>query len=132
MVEEHVFSVRVYYEDTDAAGVVYYANYMKFAERARTEMIRDAGIVQMELKASDGVMFVVRHCEMDLFKPAMMDDLLEVRSVVTECKGASFVVRQEVCRGDDVLALLVVKVACVNVDSMAACRIPDVVLCALK
>ena len=77
---EHVLSIRVYYEDTDAAGIVYYANYLKYAERARTEMLRLMGVEQSELAQSHGLAFAVRNCAIDYQRPAKLDDLLEVRS----------------------------------------------------
>ena len=85
----HVFPVRVYYEDTDAGGVVYYANYLKFAERARTEMMHllDAGY--RDLITARTVAFAVRRCEVDFLAPARLDDVLEVRTSVTETGGAS-------------------------------------------
>ena len=73
----HVFPVRVYYEDTDAGGIVYYANYLKFAERARTELLRIAGITHSDLMAESGVAFAVRHCAADFIKPARLDDPLD-------------------------------------------------------
>ncbi|MBM3566867.1 MAG: YbgC/FadM family acyl-CoA thioesterase [Alphaproteobacteria bacterium] len=71
----HIFAVRVYYEDTDAGGVVYYANYLRFAERARTEMLRRAGLESSRLMAEDGVALVVRRCKVDYLHPARLDDL---------------------------------------------------------
>ena len=73
----HHHPLRVYYEDTDAGGVVYYANYLKFAERARTEMLRDLGIDHSELMDNEGVAFAVRHCTMDFLAPARLDDVLD-------------------------------------------------------
>ena len=70
------WTVRVYYEDTDAGGVVYYANYLKFAERARTEALRSVGLEQTELMEKSGIAFVVRHCEAEFFRPARLDDLI--------------------------------------------------------
>src|SRR5262245_1197856 len=84
----HVVAVRVYYEDTDAAGMVYHANYLRFAERARTEMLRLFGTGQAELRAREGLGFTVRRCQMDFLKPARLDDALEVHTRVLAARGA--------------------------------------------
>ena len=95
---EHVFPVRVYYEDTDAAGIVYYVNYLKFAERARTEMLRLLGRGQQRMMESEGVAFAVKSCRIEYFRPARLDDALEVRTSLVEVGGASLRVRQRVLR----------------------------------
>ena len=84
----HRFPVRVYYEDTDAAGVVYYANYLKFAERARTEMMRAAGADHAGLAAAHGVALTVRRCEIDYLRPARLDDLIEGETRILQGGGA--------------------------------------------
>src|ERR1700732_3786879 len=94
----HVWPIRVYFEDTDAGGVVYHTNYLKFAERARTELMRAAGFDHTELAKDYCVLCVVRHCAMEFFAPARLDDALEVRSRVTTMGGASLKIRQEVFR----------------------------------
>ncbi|EYD77999.1 4-hydroxybenzoyl-CoA thioesterase family active site protein [Rubellimicrobium mesophilum DSM 19309] len=94
----HLFRCRVYYEDTDLAGVVYYANYLKFIERARTEWAREAGIDQGRLRAEQGVVFAARRVEADYLAPARFDDLLEVRTVPEGGSGARLVLVQEVWR----------------------------------
>jgi len=121
----HVHPVRVYYEDTDAGGIVYYANYLKFAERARTEMLRAHGIENADLMESQRIAFAVRECHADYKKPARLDDLLEVRTRVEELAGASLRVHQDVCRDNAVLVSITVKLACMNVDSGAPRRLPD-------
>ncbi len=110
----HVFPLRVYYEDTDAAGIVYYANYLRFAERARTEMLREAGIGQTELAAHDGLMFAVRRCEVDFLKPARLDDALEVHTRVLAARGARVEAEQVVKRAGDEIARMKVEIACVD------------------
>jgi len=110
----HIFPIRVYYEDTDAGGVVYHANYLKFAERARTDLLRFLGVEQSRLAADDAVVFAVRRCIVDFFKPARLDDDLEVRSRITGLKGASLETEQSVCRGPEELVRLSVQVACVK------------------
>lgn len=84
----HRFQVRVYYEDTDAGGIVYHANYLNFAERARTEMLRLCGTEQDAMRRDDGVGFAVRRCEIDYRASARLDDLLEVRTILRDLRGA--------------------------------------------
>jgi acyl-CoA thioester hydrolase len=93
---EHVFPVRVYYEDTDAAGIVYYVNYLKFAERARTEMLRLLGREQQPMLEREGIAFAVKSCRIEYFRPARLDDALEVRTGLVEVGGASLKVRQRI------------------------------------
>jgi acyl-CoA thioester hydrolase len=109
----HQITVRVYYEDTDFGGVVYHANYLKFAERGRTEALRALGVDQVALKAA-GLVFVVRRVAADWLAPARFDDLLEVRTEVTEVGGASVRMAQEVRRGAGVLFRATVQVACMD------------------
>ena len=118
--------VRVYYEDTDAGGIVYYANYLKFAERARTEYLRTLGFNQQkDLSAEDKIGFAVRHCEVDYKKPAVLDDLLSVSCKISELNGASAVMSQKICRGEDVLVTLEVKVVCMSLSRMRPVRMPS-------
>ena len=112
--DSHVFPVRVYYEDTDAGGVVYHANYLKFAERARTELLGMAGVKQSELLSDEGIAFAVRHCSADFLKPARLDDSLEVHTRVIEVNGASIGMEQAIkCAGADMVRLRV-KLACMT------------------
>lgn len=98
----HRWAVRVYYEDTDLAGIVYYANYLKFIERGRSEALRAAGIDQGAMKAA-GVVFVVRRVVADYLAPGRFDEELEVRTDLAAMTGATLVMRQEVTRGGTVL-----------------------------
>ena len=111
---EHVLPIRVYYEDTDAAGIVYYASYLRFAERGRTEMLRLAGVRQSELSRRHGVAFAVRDCKADYRQPARLDDLIEVRSWLTGLRGASADARQVISRDGTALVRLDVRIACVG------------------
>jgi acyl-CoA thioester hydrolase len=95
----HVFALRVYYEDTDLAGIVYHANYLKFIERARSEWVRGLGIDQAALRQGAGVVFVVRRIEADYLAPARFDDLLEVHTRREAATGARLVLDQAVLRG---------------------------------
>ena len=90
------FNCRVYYEDTDLAGIVYYANYLKFIERARTESLRQLGISQSILKDQNGLIFVVRKIGAEYFKPARLDDLMEITTVFHKIKRVSFELEQEI------------------------------------
>ncbi len=116
--------VRVYYEDTDAAGVVYYANYLKFMERARTEWLQALGFPLAAFEREHGVVFVVHRCEIDFLQPARLNDALGV-TVEVEQRGASrLVARQEVRRGDTVLTSARVTLACVSSAHWPPVRIP--------
>jgi len=110
----HRFPIRVYYEDTDAAGIVYYANYFKFCERARTEFLRCCGIAHERLLAEDGIVLAVRRSEIDFLIPARLDDALVVLSRLTGAAGAAVELAQEIRRGDAVLARVRLRVACIG------------------
>ncbi len=108
----HRFALRVYYEDTDLAGIVYYANYLRFIERARSEWIRSLGIDQKAMKAEEGIVFAVRRVEADYLTPAQFDDELEVLTTTEAVTGARIVLRQIVQRdGQDLFVALVTIVA---------------------
>jgi len=96
----HSFTCRVYYEDTDFAGIVYYANYLKFIERARTEWVRSLGIDQARMKAETGTVFAVRRIEADYLKPALFDDLLTVHTRLESLRPARLGLVQDVLRGE--------------------------------
>jgi acyl-CoA thioester hydrolase len=110
----HEFPIRVYYEDTDAGGIVYYGNYLKFCERARTEFLRCLGIVHDRLLAENGLTLAVRRAEIDFLAPARLDDALVVRSRLVAAAGATLDVAQEIHREDAVLARLQLRIACVG------------------
>jgi acyl-CoA thioester hydrolase len=124
--------IRVYYEDTDAGGIVFYANYLKFFERARTEWLRACGIDQQKLAESDGIVFVVRSTSVDYSSPARLDDVIRVASRIERLGRASVEFHQEAWRGDVLLASGNVRVASVNRVSMRPAGIPDAVLEGLK
>ncbi len=127
----HRFGLRVYYEDTDLAGVVYYANYLKFIERGRSEALRDLGIDQGAMKSDQGLVFVVRRLEVDYLGPARFEDMLEVRTAVTRLKGASAEMAQEVWRAGDCLIRAQVTIACMDTDGRPR-RLPHPVRQALE
>jgi acyl-CoA thioester hydrolase len=123
IVVSHQFSLRVYYEDTDLAGIVYYANYLKFIERARTEWVSALGIDQIALKAEDGIVFAVRRVEADYLRPARFGDALTVETRLQLIGGARLVLDQAVLRGGERLFLAVVTLVCMTEDGHAA-RVP--------
>ena len=118
--------IRVYYEDTDLAGIVYYANYLKFIERGRTEWVRALGVDQAALKREEGVVFAVRRVEADYLKPARFDDLLTVTTDLVEVGGARIVLDQAVLRGAERLFQARVVLVCLS-DAGAAVRVPAAV-----
>ncbi|MFK7956423.1 MAG: tol-pal system-associated acyl-CoA thioesterase [Lysobacterales bacterium] len=123
---DFVWRVRVYWEDTDAGGVVYYANYLKFMERARTEWLRARGVVQSELEAQEGVVMVMRSIRADYLAPARLDDELDVTVSLANRRGASFSVNQEVWRTSDQTLLVrgTGEAACLDAKRWVPCRFP--------
>ena len=119
----HRFELTVYYEDTDAAGIVYYANYLRYIERARSDWVRTLGVDQNAMREGDGVVFVVRRVEADYLKPAKFDDALLVRTVVKAVTGVRLIMGQEVLRGADLLFRAEVTVVCIGADGAPA-RLP--------
>ena len=119
----HQFSVRVYYEDTDLAGIVYYANYLKFIERARTEWVSGLGIDQMALRADQGVVFAVRRVEADYLRPARFGDDLVVETVLQAIGGARLVLEQVITRRAERVFTALVTLVCLTEDGHAA-RVP--------
>ncbi|KEJ88226.1 tol-pal system-associated acyl-CoA thioesterase [Sulfitobacter donghicola] len=109
----HRKEIRVYYEDTDMAGIVYYANYLRFIERARSDWVRDVGIDQLAMK-EDGVVFAVRRVEADYISPARFDDILEVRTTLDSLSPARMVMQQEVWRADDLIFTAKVQIVCIG------------------
>ena len=116
---------RIYYEDTDAGGVVYYANYLKFFERARTEFLRVLGISQSDLATKENLVFVVRKCEIEYLTPARLDDLITVSVAIKEIRGASILMYQEIKKSDQILSHLSVEIVCVAANSFKTKRIPN-------
>ena len=118
--------VRVYYEDTDSGGVVYYANYLKFMERARTEWLRSLGFEQDELRSSAGVLFAVRRAEIDFLRPALFNDRLRVTVGLATTGGASLTFEQAIFRDadDEVCCTGRIKVACMDDRTLRPKRIP--------
>ena len=117
--------LRVYYEDTDSGGVVYYANYLKYLERGRTEWLRSLGVEQQNLADRDGLVFAVRHLDIDYHRPARLDDRVRVLTTPTEIGRASVVFEQSVSRDEDKLVGARVRVACVDQKKLKPAAIPD-------
>lgn len=126
------FPVRVYYEDTDAGGVVYYANYLKFFERARTEMLRAMGCEQDQLRNQAGILFVVRSVQVDYLRPALFNDLLSVSCHITELKKASLTFEQHISRENEVLCSGVIRIACLDANTMRPKAIPTYLIDSLN
>jgi acyl-CoA thioester hydrolase len=116
--------VRVYYEDTDAGGVAYYANYLKYAERARTEWLRSLGFEQSELARVHGIVFMVRSAAIEYLRPARFDDALQVTVELIKVGAGQIDLAQHVLRGDEPLARLTIKIACVALRTMRPVRMP--------
>ena len=120
--------VRVYYEDTDLGGVVYYANYLKFMERARTEWLRALGFEQTALVRDHGAVFVVSSLAIDYLKPAAFNDELTVTVELEKLGAAQILLKQSIARGAEALATASVRIACVNTATFRPVRIPAPVI----
>ena len=132
MAEPFTWPVRVYWEDTDAGGVVYHAQYLAFMERARSEWLRGLGLHQDAMKRDTDLVFVVRAMDVDFHAPARLDDQLSVSVRLLECRGASLVLAQRIERGDALLVEASVKIAALRASSFRPCALPDFLLSQLK
>jgi len=119
-----ILDIRVYYEDTDTGGVVFYANYLKFFERGRTEWLRRLGVNQTELAQQEKRMFVVKQAEVQYRKPARLDDLIRVHSAITRVSGASVDFLQSAYLDQDLLCESTIQICCVNTDTLRPSAIP--------
>ena len=118
------WQVRIYYEDTDAGGIVFYANYLKFFEHARTEWLRVCGVNQQSLAESDRAIFVVKHASIDYHAPAKLDDVLDLTLEIAKLGHASILFVQQAWRGDVLLASAHVKVGCVDAATLRPRTLP--------
>jgi acyl-CoA thioester hydrolase len=116
--------VRIYYEDTDAGGVVYYANYLKYLERARTELLRALGFEQRQLAEETGLAFAVRSLTVEYLKPAKLDDLVEVTTRVVTLGRAQVTFGQSIVRAGEALLTATVRVACLDLARGKAAAMP--------
>lgn len=130
--KEFILPVRVYYEDTDAGGVVYHSNYLNFMERSRTEWLRALGFEQDRLRAEEGVVFAVSGMELEFLRPARFNDLLQVSTRLAELRRASLVCAQQVRRGDQLLCRATVRVACIEIYRFKPVALPRVILSELN
>ena len=119
----HKMDLRIYYQDTDAGGIVYHSNYLDYAERARSEFLRDVGLPVNDLLERD-VAFVIKKAELTYKSPARLDDLLTVHTSIGDIKGASMIMNQTIKRGDTDLVEIVLQVVFVSPKTMAPIRIP--------
>jgi len=128
------WTMRVYYEDTDAGGVVYYANYLKFMERARTEWLRAMGFEQDELIVRDNVLFAVRHIEVDYLQPARLNDALSVDLDLIDTKSASLTVAQQITKQNEsrVLCKGTVKIVCLKANTFKPTALPTTIRTLLR
>jgi acyl-CoA thioester hydrolase len=120
----HLYGLRVYFEDTDAGGVVYHANYLRFAERARTEALRAMGLPHSEMMLQHGMIFVVRHAELDYQRPARLDDWLTIETTSVSVGGASLRLRQRVVRGEETLVVVDLTLVSLRLQTGRAERMP--------
>jgi acyl-CoA thioester hydrolase len=125
------WKVRVYFEDTDAGGIVYYANFLKFFERCRTEWLRALGVEQTRLAHESGLQFVVAQLAVDYLKPARLDDELTITARVGEQARSYLVFEQRALRGAELLAQATVKIACVDTRRLGPARLPAELTAAL-
>jgi len=125
---QHRHRVRVYWEDTDAGGVVFYANYLKFFERARTEWLRSLGFGQQRMKDDEGLMFVVAHTAVNYLRPARLDDELDLTVSVREAGRVAMTIAQQAWCGERLLAEGDIRIGCVNAGTFRPARIPNAIL----
>jgi len=128
----HTLTIRVYYEDTDAGGIVYYANYMKYFERARTEWLRNLGLGQRQLAHKQKILFVVKKCQVDYVKPARLDDLIHIHSHITHIGAASIVFTQQAQDQEQMLCQSQTVVACVDSETMRPTKLDPMIRAILE
>lgn len=125
--QKHSCDFRVYFEDTDAGGVMYHANYINFCERARTEMLRTGGYTNMGIKDDLGVIFVARHMEVDYIKPLFLEDLVTVETHLSSMKNTSMVFEQSIKKDGDTVFHARITLVCVKTDPIKPHKIPETV-----
>ncbi|MDD5215697.1 MAG: tol-pal system-associated acyl-CoA thioesterase [Methylococcales bacterium] len=125
MTSPFIFPIRIYYEDTDAGGVVYHSNYLNFFERARTEMLRNLGFEHTKLHAEYGVIFAVKAIACDFIRPAKFDDFLHTSSEINQVKKASLIFEQTLKRDEITLCTASCKIVCLKADTFQPTAIPD-------
>jgi len=129
MQKEFIWQIRVYYEDTDAGEVIFYANYLKFMERARTEWLREIGFDHKILKEKYKLLFAVKNLTIDYIKPGYLDDLLTITSKLVESRKASLIFQQNIKNeNNELLSQADVKIACINANTLKALSMPEELL----
>lgn len=127
----HSIDVRIYYEDTDAGGIVYHASYIRFGERARTEFLRHIGHMSSEIQSTYNAAFVVKHLEIEYYKPTKLDDLLRVDTRIKTIKNTSFTMKHTIYRPENnqdiLIAELDVVLVCVNTNTLKPVKLPELV-----
>ena len=131
-IKKFIWPVRIYYEDTDAGGIVFYANYLKFFERTRTEMLRAMGYEQDVLMINPGIVFAVRSVQIEYLKSARFNELIEVSAEIIDAKRASLTFEQLITRGDDVLCTSITRIACLDANTLRPKEIPKILQELLK
>lgn len=124
----HSLDIRIYYEDTDAGGVVYHASYLNFAERGRTEFLRSLGHENAQLEKDEGILFVVKHIDIEYHKPAFLDDLLRLDTSIESIKNTSFIMRQTTycpARANEKISEMRVAIVTVDTKSIKPVRLPE-------
>ena len=131
-IKKFIWPIRIYYEDTDAGGIVFYANYLKFFERARTEMLRAMGYEQDRLMINPGIVFAVRSVQIDYLKSARINEQIEVSAEVILTKRASLTFEQLITRGNDVLCTSITRIVCLDTNTLRPKEIPKILQEQLK
>ena len=124
--KSHTIDIRVYYEDTDAGGIVYHSNFLNFGERSRCEMLRDFGHQCSNLEKELGVMYVLKHADIEYIHPGFLDDALQVVTTVAEMKNTSFKMRHIVKRDNENICEMLVTLVCVDTNTIKPVRLPDI------
>ena len=124
MHENFYHNVKVYYEDTDAGGVVYYANYLKYLERARTEALSTIGLSNIQIKEKFGALIIVKSCNIEYKKPAQLEDELKIRSFVKSITKTSFFMNQIITKGEEIIVVAQVHLVFINKEGKPV-KIPD-------
>ena len=122
----HKVNFRVYYEDTDAGGIVYHSNFLKFAERGRCEMLRDLGYECSKFEEELGMMYVLKHADIEYKKPARLDDLLEVQTKLAFMRNTSFQMHQSVHKDGQEICTMLITLVCVDTNTIKPVRLPDI------
>ena len=125
MAKKFNFTIKVYYEDTDAGGVVYYANYLKFLERARSEVIYSLGYSNLDLLDNHGVLLIVKSCNIEYKKPAKLEDILDITSEITTFTKTSFLMKQTILRNNELISQADIHLVVVDKNGKPS-KVPDV------